>query len=469
MIKKILIILFLSLSLAVNLKPAKAQGSVDPIWLAEYWDNQDLSGSPEFVREENFIDYNWGDGSPHDDIDNDSFSARWTADVLFEAGTYSFNATSDDGVRVWVDGDLIIDAWYAHEMETFSVAKWVSDGLHHIVVEYYEEDGGAIMQLWWAPAPPTDNQNWFGEYFNNISLGGSPEVQREDSNISFNWDGVNPAPGVDEETFSVRWTRTLNLPAGNYTFQLTTDDGARLWVNGRRLIDAWYEQSPHTYRGNIYLPGGPMPVRLEYFNNLGGAFIHLTWSQTPASPELTQLWRGEYYNNASFSGGPAFVRQDETINFDWGQGSPAAAQLGTDRFSVRWTRMLDLPAGRYLFSMTVDDGGRLWVDDRLLLDGWRVQSPRTYTGHIFLPDRPVSVRMEYFENTGGALAQLDWIRLDTAPPAAPVTWREAIPPRYHSVMQDCFNAENLDFEPSGPRASWNVLLQRCLDMTRAAG
>src|SRR5690606_37333013 len=156
---------------------------------------------------------------------------------------------------------------------------------------------------------------------------------------------------------------------------------------------------------------GQVPVRLEYFNNLGGAFVQLTWSRTPGGPELTQQWRGEYYNGTDFVGGPAFVRQDEAINFDWGSGSPSTTDVGLDRFAVRWSRQLDLPPGRYQFRMTVDDGGRLWVNDRLLIDGWRVQSPRTYTGQITLPDRPVTVRLEYFENTGGALAQLDWTRL----------------------------------------------------------
>src|SRR5690606_21566954 len=111
-----------------------------------------------------------------------------------------------------------------------------------------------------------------------------------------------PAPGLDDDKFSVRWSRTLNLPAGTYTFRLTVDDGARLWVNGRRLIDGWRVQSPHTYQGDIYLPGGQVPVRLEYFNNLGGAFVQLTWSRTPGGPELTQQWRGEYYNGTDFVG-----------------------------------------------------------------------------------------------------------------------------------------------------------------------
>lgn len=211
MFKRIFITLLLGLSFGMGLTSAQAQGQLTPIWLAEYWNNQYLNGSPELVREENFIDYNWGTGSPADDIDDDHFSARWTADVRFEAGTYSFNATSDDGVQVWIDGDLIIDEWYDHSMQTFSATKRISDGLHHIVVEYYENDSGAIMQLWWAPAPPTSTQNWTGEYFNNVSLRGSPVMRA----VSFNWGQSSPnAAKVGTDRFSARWTKTLK-PATN--------------------------------------------------------------------------------------------------------------------------------------------------------------------------------------------------------------------------------------------------------------
>lgn len=459
MFRKLFLIPLLALFLTLGAEATQAQVPAQPIWQAEYWDNRYLSGPPEEVRPENFIDNNWGTGSPADDIDNDNFSARWTANVYFEPALYTFNAISDDGVRVWVNGDLIIDAWYDHPVETFVARKYLSDGLHHIRVEYYEHNSGAVMRFWWAPAPPTTAQNWQGQYFNNTGLRGEPEVVRQDPEIAFNWDGVNPAPGVDDDTFSVRWTRTLNLPAGSYNFRLTVDDGGRLWVNGRRLIDAWYQQSPRTYKGEVYLPGGPVPVRLEYFNQTGGSFVHLSWSETQLR---TETWRGEYYNGLGFSGSPALIRNESALNFNWGQSSPASAQLGVDRFTARWTRTLDPAPGRYQFNMTVDDGGRLWVDDRLLIDAWQVQSPRTYSGQISLDGQPVTVRMEYFENTGGAVAQLNWSQVSEQPQTS-VEWRDVVPERYHPLVQRCLRSGRFDLDSANSRADWASLFTQCLE------
>lgn len=406
-------ILILTAEAAGGASGAQAQFNSDFTWQAAYWNNRGLAGSPVVRRNEPAIDHNWGLGSPHPDIDEDNFSARWSAYVDFRPATYRFAATSDDGIRVWVDGDLIIDEWYDHPAQTSTADKSLSAGRHRIVVEYYEAGSGAIAQLWWAPAPPPDGQNWRGEYYNNTSLSGQPALVREDPAIGFNWTDVAPGPGVNRDKFSARWTRRVDLPAGSYRFEMTVDDGGRLWVNGRRLIDTWQIQSPTTYAGEIYLPGGSIPIKMEHFDNLRGAVAQLTWSRAPLR---TQFWRGEYYGNVSFQGNPALVRNDSQINFDWGGSSPAPGRLGTNRFAVRWTRTLDLEPGIYRFALTVDDGGRLWIEDRLLIDGWKIQSPTTYTGEInHVSGQPVTVRVEYFENTGGSLAQLSWSRI--GPPA----------------------------------------------------
>jgi hypothetical protein len=67
----------------------------------------------------------------------------------------------------------------------------------------------------------------------------------------------------------VRSTRTLNLAAGNYRFSMTVDDDGYLWVNGHLQIDAWKDQAPRTYAGDIYLPGGGVPVKMEFYENAG--------------------------------------------------------------------------------------------------------------------------------------------------------------------------------------------------------
>lgn len=282
--------LFIGVLIALMLTgTALAQGPVwpqhsDPTWQASYWNNMALSGSPVLQRSEANLDHDWGIGSPDSSVSADHFSARWTRYIYEEPGTYRFTATSDDGIRVWVDSDLIINEWYDHPPKTVSVEKSLSAGHHLVKVEFYENTGGAVASVSWAPAsvPIT---NWRGEYFNNTTLSGSPALVRDDADVNFDWGIGSPASGViGADKFSVRWTRDLDLPAGMYRFTMRVDDGGRLWVNHHFLIDKWQDQAPTTYTGDIYLPGGAVPIKMEYYENGGGAVAQLSWDRVDGPP-----------------------------------------------------------------------------------------------------------------------------------------------------------------------------------------
>jgi hypothetical protein len=134
---------------------AFAQGplpqSSDPFWLAAYWNNTSLTGNAILQRNDSAINFDWGLGSPDPVVHVDQFSARWQRTIDTVAGTFRFTTTSDDGIRVWVDGSLIIDQWNDHPPTTFAANKALSAGHHQIQVEYYENTYGAVARLSWAP------------------------------------------------------------------------------------------------------------------------------------------------------------------------------------------------------------------------------------------------------------------------------------------------------------------------------
>ncbi|NJM57512.1 MAG: hypothetical protein HC857_08825 [Synechococcales cyanobacterium RU_4_20] len=97
--------------------------------------------------------------------------------------------------------------------------------------------------------------------------------------------------------------------------------------------------------------------------------------------------KAEYFDNQDFTG-TRLVRTDATVNFDWKTGSPAP-QLAPDSFSARWTgKLLAQHTETYTFSVAGDDGLRLWVDGKLLIDGWKTQSATEYRGRS--PSRRMS-------------------------------------------------------------------------------
>jgi hypothetical protein len=80
-------------------------------WYAEFFSNRSLSGTPVVTRWDSRIDFNWGSGAPAAGVPADDFSARWTRIEHFDGGTYRFHALADDGFRLWVGSNLVIDSW----------------------------------------------------------------------------------------------------------------------------------------------------------------------------------------------------------------------------------------------------------------------------------------------------------------------------------------------------------------------
>lgn len=114
-------------------------------WQGQYYDNATLSGSPVLTRTDGALNFNWGSGSPDAAVPADHFSVKWdTSATVATAGNYVISATMDDGMRVWVDGSLVIDEWYPQTPTTHSATVYLGTGVHSMHVEYFEEYGDAV-------------------------------------------------------------------------------------------------------------------------------------------------------------------------------------------------------------------------------------------------------------------------------------------------------------------------------------
>jgi N-acetyl-anhydromuramyl-L-alanine amidase AmpD len=95
--------------------------------------------------------YAWGAGGPGG-LATDHFSARWLGRFAFDAGSYTFSVTGDDGVRLYVDGVRAVDAWRNEPVTTYQATLPLEAGTHTVELEYFEDTGSASAELAWAPA-----------------------------------------------------------------------------------------------------------------------------------------------------------------------------------------------------------------------------------------------------------------------------------------------------------------------------
>jgi hypothetical protein len=113
----------------------------------------------KLMRTDPTVNFGWGTGSPGKTIGADTFSVRWTGRILpTAAGTWTFYTDSDQGVRLWIDGTLVVDDWTAHTLrEKKATATLTANQAHDVRIDYYENIGAATMKLLWS-GPGTAKQ-----------------------------------------------------------------------------------------------------------------------------------------------------------------------------------------------------------------------------------------------------------------------------------------------------------------------
>lgn len=142
-------------------------------------------------------------------------------------------------------------------------------------------------------APP--EQGLRGEYFPDRSFTTRGAVRR-DGPIDFTFDRQFPYQGdkLPEKSdghyvnFSIRWTgRVVPRYSETYTFHVTVDDGALLWIDNRLIIRTWRDQAPTEYKGEVDLAADkPVPIKLLYYNGGGAGAIKLSWSSASQKKEV---------------------------------------------------------------------------------------------------------------------------------------------------------------------------------------
>jgi len=118
-----------------------------------------------------------------------------------------------------------------------------------------------------------------GEYFDNMELKGSPVFARVDKQVNFKWDELSPRKNFPREKFSVRWSGILKVPkSGAYLMDVSSDDGQRLYVNDKLVIDDWKDHAETSSSAVVELIAGKeYDIILEFYDNELNAIAKLTW------------------------------------------------------------------------------------------------------------------------------------------------------------------------------------------------
>jgi hypothetical protein len=161
---------------------------------------------------------------------------------------------------------------------TYVFDRWAHGGAatHDVPTPAVDTRCTAVFRAVVDPAPVSGLR---AEYFDSLDFT-QLKLERVDANVDFRWEAGAPHPSLGADTFSVRWTGSV-VPrySETYTFYTQSNDGVRLWVDGKLLIDNWTLHSTIENRGTVTLEAGrAYSLRMEFFDNKGLAIARLHWS-----------------------------------------------------------------------------------------------------------------------------------------------------------------------------------------------
>jgi hypothetical protein len=312
-----------------------------------YYNDQTLSNLV-LTRTDPAINFDWGAGSPDPSIPNDHFSARWQGNFSFNPATYTFSATADDGVRVWVDNTLVIDKWLDQPATTYTASLPLGGGTHLVKVEYYENGGNAVAKVSWSqnvgttPPPDTTPPSISitapangSTVSGNTSITAGASDNAGVSSVQFKIDGNNIGPQILNTPYTLNWDTTAFVNGSHAITGLAMDTAGNQTLSTPISVMVSNAAPPPPPPG-----GGAFAVSVSMPNSNfnPGANTTVTTNVTSANSLSNVNIDTEIYDSSN-----AKVRQDvKNVNL-------ASGQL----YSSNWNVTLPAASGVYIVKVGV--------------------------------------------------------------------------------------------------------------------
>ncbi len=430
-----------------------------------YYSNTTLSGAPSLVRTDAQINFDWGLNQPDRAVARGSYSVRWLGNFTFAQGVYTFAAVTSDGMRLYVDGALVLDRWMDQPATAYNVQQTLSAGVHLITVEYYRASGWATAHLTWQGSAPVVQPPSI------LSFSANPSTVAAGQSATLAWsvnaansvtidNGVGNVTGTTSTTVQPAQTVTYTLTATNTAGSVTASVTVTVSTNqpkdtqppstptltsaaakGTTEVDlAWTLSVDNvgvvgyqivrdggvlgavpfpnqSFVDTSVTPGAAYSYAIRAYDAAGNysAFSNSIQVAIPTVPfsgascgtPAVGAFTGCYYGNTWLDGAAVFVRTDPEINFDWG-GNPPDRSVNRRNFSVRWQGAFNFSQGTHAFTVLASDGVRLYIDGSLVLDKWIDEPATQYTVQQTLAQGQHVITLEYYESTGWSSAHLTW-------------------------------------------------------------
>ncbi len=272
---------------------------------ASYFPTTDVTGAATLTAVDPSINHVWGGHWPASTVPVDNFSVRWTGHVTpLYSELYTFSATGDDGVRLWVNGQLLVNQWRDQSATAYTgTIALVAHQSYDLTCEYYEHAGGALAKLAWSsptqvqqiiPAAQLSPATGLGsgltaDYFANSTLSGAPAMTRTDYGVNFDWGYTDPvSAAMASRPWAARWVGEIEAPTTDtYTLTTLSSGGVTVSVNNALVINDVAVHNAHAVSCSVPLIGGKrVPITITYEQGGSQAALRLMWAAAAVAAQI---------------------------------------------------------------------------------------------------------------------------------------------------------------------------------------
>ncbi|PFM62723.1 galactose oxidase [Bacillus cereus] len=353
-----------------------------------------------FKKKTEQVHYNWGNGGPLKNI-TDNFSATFDQKPEF-SGEYFIQTLADDSVRVDVNGKRVIDRWSGSTKQIDRAI--LPKDIKSIKTEYHENTGDAAIF-----SDVVGFGDWIGYYYPNKNLEGFPiDAKRilgtTSVSLKENFGVGSPTEKVKSDNFSARYTTIQRMKAGEYIIRGLANDGIRVLIDGKVVLDRWTPSSYKEEARKITINDGTGSsvlgnstekdihlIEVQYFDASKESKLEFNMKSYDGGYDfLEKPWMAEYYNSTDLKGDPVIVGGENSllekidkIDFNWGNASPHPI-IQSNKFSARFKLYKpNLPSyGTYLFEVKAKGGVRVYNDDNLIIDLWNSNDGKLHSVEV---------------------------------------------------------------------------------------
>ncbi len=405
-----------------SIKPLQEELSYDN-WLSSYYNNQELAGNSKIAggnsasNKVNSLFFNWGYTNPTAITKKDYYSASFYK--LLKKDDYFIDAIADDGAKASINGKSLFSRWTGSGgKENKAIITGLTNDENILRFDYLEKTKTAYFT---ADAVPFGN--WLAYYYPTTSFSGTPKAKtiisgNENGSLSFDLGYGAPAVGIPSNNYSAKFLTAMRLPAGKYMLQNIADDGVKIYVDDKLVIDRWGKGN--SLENKLLLTINDVGnekdaskkdvhwIRVEYLEKTGKS--KLNFKIKPINDLVTSSdWLGISYPTNNLSGDGS-VFQTNSIHYNWGK-NPGFANVGKDGFSASFIKKISGMNDYFVYTFA-DDGIKVKLDDKDLISRWKNSGGRLNSALIKnLSDEDHKVQVDYFENTGNATLAADVLPL----------------------------------------------------------